>query len=390
MIRLPPPTPHLLLLANGLDIGHSVGGAEVFCAELCLALAQQPWRCTLGLLAWQGGAVEQAWKERLTQAGIRVVHPPAGQKRSLGFSLRQLWGVCRSEQVVLVHSHCQLGSLIAAALRQSGQVKAALRTVHIDQEWGTGPLAWGLRQIFSKGLFGLALDAQACVSRGMAARLSRSLGARLGGRLVLTIPNAIPDLWFAGQKPTRPAPQAGPRPPTLGMVGALIARKGHAWLIEALAQLAAELPEVRLWLVGEGPERGRLEALARQLQVERQVLFLGQRADVAELLPQLDVFVLPSFVEGLPTVILESMASGTPVVASDIAGNRELIEDGLTGWLVPVGSATALAETLRRVLAAPQARRQVAEAAAQQAQAFRISTVAQQYAGLYAQLLRRA
>lgn len=387
MIRLEAAPPGILWIANGLDIGRSVGGAEIFCAELALALARPGWRCTLGLLAWQGSAVEQAWKERLEQAGIRVVHPPAGQKRSLCFSLRQFQTLCRSERVALLHSHCQLGSLIAAYLRLSGQVGAALRTVHIGQEWGSTPAAWAIRQVVSKVLFGVVLDAQVCVSRWIAAQLNRSLGARLSGRPALAIPNAISDAWFAAKEPPRPTGEASQHPLTLGIVGVLIPRKGHALLLRAMAQVAPDFPDVRLWIVGDGPERTHLEEQAHQLNLAGRVLFLGQRPDVADLLAQMDVFVLPSFVEGLPTVVLESMACGTPVVISQIAGNTELVEDGITGWLVPPGDAAALAQTLRRVLSEPQSRRRVAETAAKQAQAYRISVVAEQYARLYGKLM---
>jgi hypothetical protein len=130
----------------------------------------------------------------------------------------------------------------------------------------------------------------------------------------------------------------------------LDAQKGHRVLFEAVAQV----PDAVFVLVGEGPEREPLEALAAQLGIEERVRFLGRREDVPQLLAVCDVFALPSLYEGSSLAVLEAMAARKPIVSSAIGGTDELIEDGESGLLVPPGDAAALAAALRRLLGDPQ------------------------------------
>jgi glycosyltransferase involved in cell wall biosynthesis len=136
--------------------------------------------------------------------------------------------------------------------------------------------------------------------------------------------------------------------------------KGHEFLFEA----ARELGGVQVVLVGDGPERLRLQALAHELGIAERVAFLGFREDVPRLLESADVVVLPSLAEGLPLAALEAMAAGTPLVATAIGGTDEAVVDGVTGLLVPPGDASALAAAVNRVLKEPEEARQRAEAAA--------------------------
>jgi glycosyltransferase involved in cell wall biosynthesis len=116
------------------------------------------------------------------------------------------------------------------------------------------------------------------------------------------------------------------------------------------------------------------------------VTFMGQRSDVATLLEQMDVFVLPSLWEGLPTVVLECMAAGVPVIASDIPGTRELISPGITGWLFPPRQPQRLAETIAYVLDHPLEVRQVTQAAAVQLERFALDRAVDAYQMLYQEL----
>jgi len=130
----------------------------------------------------------------------------------------------------------------------------------------------------------------------------------------------------------------------------LDAQKGHDVLLEA----ATAVPDARFVFAGEGPERGRLEALAADKGLADRVLFLGRRDDVPQLLAAADVFALPSLYEGSSLAVLEAMAAGTPVVSSAIGGTDELIEAGESGLLVAPGDSGALATALRRLLDEPE------------------------------------
>lgn len=134
-------------------------------------------------------------------------------------------------------------------------------------------------------------------------------------------------------------------------VGRLAAVKGVPVFFEALTALLESYPKTRVTLIGDGAERPELEAEASRLGLSHAVEFAGYKsqAEVALALRQTDIFVLPSFAEGVPVVLMEAMASRVPVVATRIAGIPELIEDGESGLLVPPGDAQALTSAIYKI-----------------------------------------
>lgn len=146
----------------------------------------------------------------------------------------------------------------------------------------------------------------------------------------------------------------GDQPPGQNMVfvGRLAAVKGVAVLLRTMARIKETFPAAHLTLIGDGGERAALEALARELGLDGTVTFAGARtqAEVAEALKEADMFVLPSFAEGVPVVLMEAMASGLPVIATRIAGISELVEEGVSGHLVPPGSEAALEGAITALL----------------------------------------
>lgn len=149
----------------------------------------------------------------------------------------------------------------------------------------------------------------------------------------------------------RPRRHAG-RGRRLLFTGRLAAVKGLPILFEAMAALASCNPDLTLALAGDGPDRAALEAEARRLGLAERVAFLGYQSSdqVRTLLQDTDVFVLPSFAEGVPVVLMEAMASGVPVVTTRVAGVAELVEDGVSGCLVPPGDVASLAGAIAALL----------------------------------------
>lgn len=139
----------------------------------------------------------------------------------------------------------------------------------------------------------------------------------------------------------------------IGTVGALFPVKGQRYLIEAFRIVRMKKAKVHLVILGEGQERESLEQEAQRLGIGDSVHLLGFRTDVLAMLPQMDVFTLPSLSEGLPLALLEAMAAMRPVVVTRVGGMPELVEDGKTGLLVPPGDASALAASLLRFLENP-------------------------------------
>jgi glycosyltransferase involved in cell wall biosynthesis len=146
----------------------------------------------------------------------------------------------------------------------------------------------------------------------------------------------------------------------LGAVGRLSPEKGFDILIRAVHQLVADGLDLELVIVGEGDDRSRLEMLITELGLTSRVRLLGYRADVRELYEALDLFVLSSYREGLPNVLLEAMALETPVIATRIAGIPRLIRDGENGRLVEAGDVDGLASALDQLLRRSELRSQLA------------------------------
>lgn len=136
----------------------------------------------------------------------------------------------------------------------------------------------------------------------------------------------------------------------LTMVGTFKAQKGHTHLLDAVAKLFPRHPNLRLLLVGDGGLRVECEEQARRLGLEEAVVFLGTRRDVPELLAVSNAFVLPSLWEGLSLALIEAMASGLPVVATDVSGSSLAVVDGETGWLVSPGDPAPLAAALEELI----------------------------------------
>lgn len=129
--------------------------------------------------------------------------------------------------------------------------------------------------------------------------------------------------------------------------------KGHIYFLGAAKKILKEVPGVKFILVGDGPLKARYEEMARELRLQKNAFFLGNRADVPNIISNLDVSVLSSTSEGLSNVILESMAGGKPVVATDVGGSKEMIQDGITGYLVPPSDSNALAKAIVDLLRNP-------------------------------------
>jgi glycosyltransferase involved in cell wall biosynthesis len=161
------------------------------------------------------------------------------------------------------------------------------------------------------------------------------------------IPNGVDLDSLAASRPRGPIR-------SLLTVANLRREKAHEVLFAAIASLVAEGSALRLRVAGDGPRAAELRALAASLGIADRVTFLGHREDVAALLAESDLFVLPSRSEAFPNSVVEAMAAGVPVVASAVGGLVDLVEPGRTGLLVPPDDSSALASAIRSLMAAPE------------------------------------
>ncbi len=154
--------------------------------------------------------------------------------------------------------------------------------------------------------------------------------------------------WIDGlRSPGLPVPRRGL---VVGMVAHLSAEKGHRTLLEAASRVAGRFPDTQYFLVGDGALRDELLDYTRQLGLGDQVHFTGFRNDSDALMKEFDVFCLPSLSEGLSSAILSAMANRLPVIATQVGGIPELVQDGETGILTPPGESLPLSEALSRML----------------------------------------
>jgi glycosyltransferase involved in cell wall biosynthesis len=281
----------------------------------------------------------------------------------------------------IVHLHliwplaCQYPLLASAMARRPRVVATAHSYVDVRLTW---------RVDHQQRIYTRAVDRYIAVSQHVKVQLIEGLG--WPGSKIEVIHNGVDsDRFREPASPELRAELSGGNPgPLVLTIARLDPDKGHRHLLRA----AALLPDVRFVLAGEGPERGALETLTRELGVEDRVRFLGHRRDIPQLLGACDVMALPSSFEGLPVSVLEAMASGTAVVASNIGGVDELITDDVTGVLVEPGDAPALAAGIRRLVDDPADAARLAEAArARVADEFSSTTMARQVAAVYDKVL---
>ncbi|MBP7611026.1 MAG: glycosyltransferase family 4 protein [Steroidobacteraceae bacterium] len=138
-------------------------------------------------------------------------------------------------------------------------------------------------------------------------------------------------------------------------VGRLSVEKGQDHLLRAVGDLTVDYPRLQLFFAGVGPFETRLRQLAAQIGIEERVRFLGYVGDMPALYASVDLVVQSSLTEGLPNVIVEGAYLGVPIVATDVGGTREVIEHGVSGWLVQPGDHRALSDAMRRYLSDPSA-----------------------------------
>jgi glycosyltransferase involved in cell wall biosynthesis len=167
------------------------------------------------------------------------------------------------------------------------------------------------------------------------------------------------------------------------VIAEFIPRKRHADVLRAFAQLP---PKNHLVLAGSGPLMAATKNLATELGIHDRVHFLGQRRDIAAVICASDAVVLVSEQEGLPRSILEAFALQTPVIASDIRGNRDLLRDG-RGLLVPVGNVEKIAEAMQHVAQHPEETRVTVERSRQYIEQFRIEHLFAMHDEIYSELL---
>jgi glycosyltransferase involved in cell wall biosynthesis len=272
-----------------------------------------------------------------------------------------IWRLCRRTRYDVIHVHWPLPlALFGWAAQRARPARLVTTFYGVELRWVKGALP------FLKGLLAWAArrsDRVTAISNYTAGELRELADVPIE---VIPYTTSLPDV-APPPAPAHPSAAQDGTGPVL-FVGRLVERKGVAYLIEAIARLGPLGP--RLEIVGDGPERPGLEALTQRLGVADRVVFQGKipPEELQASYARAAVCVLPSVLdargdtEGLGVVLLEAMNHGTPVIASRVGGIPDIVEDGVSGLLVPPGDADALAAAVRRVRDDPALARRLGEA----------------------------
>ncbi|MEB8386045.1 glycosyltransferase [Rhodobacteraceae bacterium KMM 6894] len=253
--------------------------------------------------------------------------------------------VCAANQIRHCHAHFGTNAATVAMLAHEMGGPGYSFTVHGPEEFDA-PRALSLSQKITHAAFTVAIS-----SYGRA-QLCRLVGYELWER-IKQVHCGIEPARFATPAPL---PKGGLR---LVAIGRFVEQKGQMVLIPALKRVVADHPDVQLTLIGDGPLRGGLEHSVAQAGLTDHVTFTGwlDEAGVRAELGAAHALIMPSFAEGLPMVVMEAMAAARPVIATYIAGTPELVQAGVTGWLVPAGDDAALAGAISDLAQMPHAAR---------------------------------
>lgn len=326
-------------------IGLDYAGAEVQLVEVIRRLRARGWRIFVISLI-----TPAAFLDTLDALGVRVISLDLerGARPTLPLLLRFLREIRRIRPDV-VHGHMVHSNLLARLSRLAWRAPVVVATVHSTDEGGRSR-HWLYRLTERLGSVTTSVSEEGL-------RIHVESGASSPERIVW-LPNGIDLDRFRPDPEARAAIRAELGTPEARVVWLAVARfhwpKDHPTLLRAFRTL----PDgAELWLVGQGEDRPQVEALVDALDLRDRVRFLGVRPDVPRLLAAADGFVLSSTSEAMPVTLMEASATEIPCVTSDVGAARDLVEDGVTGFVVPPSDVAAMAAALSRVTAMSAAER---------------------------------
>jgi glycosyltransferase involved in cell wall biosynthesis len=320
-----------------------LGGAERVLATLGASAPTAGFEFEVAVLSTPGSH-RSVMDPVLAAAGVRIRYLSI-RRLSDPRALPRIVRAIRSSGCDVVHAHLEdAATLVPPAARIAGR-RAVCSFHHV-----VVPLAW--REKLKERLAVSAASRSAgvvFVSRSSLESFARAYGGQRRNWCV--VENAVDLGVFRTESATMPADLMVPAgAPVVTMVGALRIRKGQATALRAWPAVLRRFPQARLLLVGDGIERDALQARVGELGLSEHVIFAGTRTDVSRIIRASSLVILPSEHEALPTTLIEAAACGRPVVASDIDGIPEVVVDGETGLLVPVGDEVALSDRVTALL----------------------------------------
>lgn len=339
-----------------LASGDLWAGAEVMLTALVSGLKQYD-DLNLSVILYNAGITA----DRIGEAGVEAVVLDESHLSSVRL-LSRTKDLLRQKQIDILHTHRYKENILGGVAARMAGVKRVVRTVH-----GMPEPYYGLQQL--KARLYSSVDLAVCRYRvdllvTVSDDIRRSLGSKINPGKIVTVHNGV-DLnqltVTTSSRDIRRRLGVDENETLIGSAGRLMPVKGYEYLLKAVQIMGEKQRDVRLLLIGDGPERKSLEQAVANLGLDDRVIFHGFTPDTAELIKAMDIFVLSSLHEGISIALLEAMALGVPVVATAVGGNREVITDGETGLLVPSRDAESLATACLRLMDDAQLRKMLTE-----------------------------
>ena len=333
----------------------------------------------------------------LEAIGVAVDLIPMGSKWA-PWNVRRYEKYFRFHRPDVVHTHEYTANTLAIAAAARAGVPVRVRHLHAMAPWGWGGRLRTALRVLADRRAARAAHVTLAVSEAVRQCYLDRTGLPHDSCRVLY--NGIGLGPFRGCRAERGAARERwgipADAPVVGVVGRLSRGKGHEEFLSAARILAGRVPRARFLIVGDGGSRPALEALCRSLGLSERVVFTGYRSDVPALLGAMDVFLFPSapdkagrIQDGLPGAVIEAQAAGLPVVAFRLPMMKEVLEEGASGVLVPIGDAEGAAEACARYLLDPPLAEGAVRAAVRAASRFSLDVCVERTLGLYEELLSR-
>lgn len=301
-------------------------------------------------------------EDEIRAAGVVVENLEARNLRDVR-AFRRLLGIVRERRIDIIHAHLTYAAIWAGVASLVTRVPS-IATMHVappkDEGFREAARQWIMRRVVNHHAARTVVVSDALRQEFASAGIRRSK--------LIVVHNGV-DVRTSSSDTGRTRRELGVDEVALLLTAVAVFREGKGIdvLLRAVARIADSFPSMRVLVAGEGPKREEWELLARGLGIDSRVIWTGFRRDVGDLLEASDLFVHPTLADAFPTVVLEAMAAGLPVIASRVGGVPEIVEDGVTGKLVPAGNDQALAEAIAEALRNSSWRRDAGVAARERA-----------------------
>lgn len=377
-------------IVNGFAVETTGGGAARFGVALAQCLDADLFdKIICGL--WDFGTqFEQQRMDELTEQGVQTFVASVWNENkpfsSFIASFLKLRTKLSDLRVDIVHSHSEFGDIAAMLIKILRRRTVIIRTSHggHNLEWRKRPIR---RILLTNLLFPIFFDLEIGINQATTEYLNQRWIIKKLGKKAIRIPNALDLSRFTNDTNLKKIKKKELGIPderfVIGSVGRLTEQKGFIYLLEAFNIALRRNPEIVLLIVGEGELRDELQRTALQLGISDHLFMLGARTDIDEIFNCFDIFVNSSLWEGVPTVILECLAAGVPVIATDIPGNREVLSNQVNGILVPLRDNEKMALAVEELYSSPLLRKNLVEKGRETIESFRIETIAKQHEELY-------